>query len=83
MAENFELEKLNKEGVKFTRKERQQNRPMLRNVETIRELLKIKQRQTRDTVKKITKESRELWREIDLRYGKSVFVFLGYNFFDI
>ena len=57
MAEKFELEKLNKEGVRFTKGERQQSRVMLRNVQTIRELLRIKQRQTQDTVRAISKES--------------------------
>ena len=53
MAEKFELEKLNKEGVNFSKVERQQSRAKLRNVKTIRELLRIKQRQTKDTVRVI------------------------------
>ena len=61
---------MNKEGTTFTRKERQNNRDLLRNEKTIKELLCIKLRQTREIVKELTKESKAVWREIDRKYKR-------------
>ena len=69
-AENFEIEKLNKGGTSFTRKERRCNRDMLRNEKTVKELISIKLRQTRETVKELTKESKMKLREIDSKYKR-------------
>ena len=46
-------------------------------METVRDLLKIKLRQTKETVRQLTKESEILWREIENKVARGGTEWLG------